>query len=56
MYGSDQSASLERNEMIDLVKGIRNIEKALGDGCKKILDEEIIVANKLRQHINDLVI
>ena len=55
MYGSDQSASIEPNEMKDLVKGIRNIEKSLGNGCKKILDEEIVIANKLRQHINDLV-
>ena len=32
MYGSDQSASIELNEIKDLVKGIRNIEKSMGDG------------------------
>ena len=53
MYGSDQSASLEPKEIKDLVKGVRNIEKSLGDGCKKILDEELVIANKLRQHINN---
>ena len=55
MYGSDQSASLEPNEIRDLVKGVRNIEKSLGDGCKKIINEEIFIANKLRQHIPCLV-
>ena len=55
MYGSDQSASLEPREIRDLVKGVRNIEKSLGDGCKKIIDEEIVIANKLRQHIPFLV-
>ena len=55
MYGSDQSASLEPNEIKDLVKGVRNIEKSLGDGSKKVLDEEKVIANKLRQHINDLI-
>ena len=51
MYGSDQSASIEPNEIKDLVKGIRNIEKSLGDVKKRILDEEILIAEKLRQHI-----
>ena len=55
MYGSDQSASLEPSEIRDLVKGVRNIEKSLGDGCKTIIDEEIVIANKLRQHIPSLV-
>lgn len=38
--GPDHKASLEPAELISLVKGIRNIEKALGDGVKKpSLDE-----------------
>lgn len=34
MEGPDHKASLEPNELIDLVKGIRNIELALGNGIK----------------------
>lgn len=34
MQGPDHKASLEPIELISLVKGIRNIEKALGDGIK----------------------
>ena len=35
MVGPDHRASLEPNELIAMIKGIRNIEKALGDGIKK---------------------
>ena len=38
MYGSDQSASLEPNGLIQLVKQVRKISEAMGDGDKKILD------------------
>lgn len=34
MAGPDHAASLEPYELISMVKGIRNIEKALGDGIK----------------------
>ena len=37
MYGSDQSASIEPNEIKDLVKGIRNIEKSMGDGKRFLM-------------------
>lgn len=35
MPGPDQVASLEPDEFAEMVKAIRNIEKALGDGIKK---------------------
>lgn len=35
MKGPDHKASLEPNELKAMVNGIRNIEKALGDGIKK---------------------
>ncbi len=35
MEGPDHKASLEPDELIAMVKAIRNIEKALGDGIKK---------------------
>jgi N,N'-diacetyllegionaminate synthase len=34
MEGPDHKASLEPNELIAMVKGIRNIEKAMGNGVK----------------------
>ena len=40
MYGPDHKASLNPKEMKTLVYAIRNIEKALGDGIKKIYPEE----------------
>jgi len=49
MYGPDHKASIEPQELIDLVKSIRNIELALGDGIKKcspIEQKNIIVARK----------
>ena len=51
MYGSDQSSSLEPNQLKKLISGVRLIENAMGDGQKRILKEEIINAEKLRQHI-----
>ena len=52
MYGSDQSASVELNGVRTLVGAVRKIEVALGDGEKRIVDEEIPVAKKLREHLN----
>ena len=51
MYGSDQSASVEPNGLKQLVGAVRKIELAMGDGKKRILDEEITIAKKLRAHI-----
>jgi N-acetylneuraminate synthase len=52
MYGSDQSASVEPAGFRQLVGAVRKIELAMGDGKKKILDSEIIIAKKLRNHLN----
>lgn len=48
MWGSDQKASIEPTGMFRFVRDIRNIEKALGDGIKKVYESEIEVARKLR--------
>lgn len=48
MYGSDQKASIEPQGLFSLVKDIRAMEQALGNG-EKILDEkEMAVRKKLR--------
>ncbi len=53
MYGSDQAASIEPKTFKELIGGVRKIEQAMkGDKVKKILEEEIPVAKKLRAHIN----
>ncbi len=51
MYGSDQSASVEPHGLRTLVKKVKEIETAMGDGEKRILEQEIPIANNLRQHI-----
>jgi N-acetylneuraminate synthase len=51
LYGSDQAASIEPALFIQLVGGIRKIEKAMGDGVIKISDNEAPIAKKLRSHI-----
>ena len=48
MYGSDQSASLEKAGLERLVRDIRRIESILGDGVKRIWDSEKPVMKKLR--------
>lgn len=52
MYGSDQSASVEPNGLRQLVAAVRKIEKALGDGEKRIIDAEVPIAKKLREHLD----
>lgn len=47
MYGSDQKASLEMNEMEELVQNIRQIPFILGDGIKRITSGEEIIRKKL---------
>jgi len=49
MWGTDQAASVEIGGMFRLVKDIRDIEKALGDGIKKVYDSELGSINKLRR-------
>lgn len=52
MYGSDQSASIEPAGLKQLVGAIRKIELAMGDGVKNIIEAEIPIALKLREHLN----
>jgi N-acetylneuraminate synthase len=47
MYGSDQSASLEPKGLELLVRDIRIIEKALGDGIKILTEDEKPIREKL---------
>jgi N-acetylneuraminate synthase len=48
MYGSDQSASLEKAGLERLVRDIRRIDSILGDGAKRVWDSEKPVMKKLR--------
>jgi N-acetylneuraminate synthase len=48
MYGSDQAASIEPGGLLKLVRDIRVIEKAMGDGIKRVTLEEESVKAKLR--------
>jgi len=52
MYGSDQSASIEPQGFRQLVGSVMVIEKAMGDGVKRFLEEEKPIAENLRQHLN----
>lgn len=51
MYGSDQAASIEPFGLQMLVGAVRKIQKAMGDGVKRVLPAEEKVAAKLRAHI-----
>ncbi len=50
MWGTDQAASLEPDGLRRLVRDIRVIEAALGDGVKRIYESEKPVMKKLRLH------
>ncbi len=49
LWGTDQSASVEITGMFRLVKDIRDIEKALGDGHKIVYESERPAQVKLRK-------
>ena len=49
MFGSDQAASVEPFGFQRLVRDIRAVESALGDGVKVVYDSEIPVKEKLRR-------
>jgi N-acetylneuraminate synthase len=51
MYGSDQAASVEPLGVVQLGRYTRILEKAVGDGVKRILPEEEKIAAKLRAHL-----
>ncbi len=50
MWGSDQGASLEPEELTALVAGIRTVEVALGDGVKRVMPGEHQPMARLRRH------
>lgn len=49
MWGSDQAASVEPYGMRRLVKDIRFVERAMGDGAKRVYDSELPIMKKLRR-------
>ena len=49
MWGSDHAASLEPSGLTRLVRDIRVVEAAMGDGVKKIYDSELPSRAKLRK-------
>jgi N-acetylneuraminate synthase len=49
MWGSDQAASLEPNGMTRLMRDIRLVETAFGDGQKRLLERERPIMEKLRR-------
>ena len=49
MWGSDQSASLEPGPFAELVRDIRILELALGDGIKQVFPGELAPRAKLRR-------
>jgi N-acetylneuraminate synthase len=52
MWGSDQAASLEPQGIEHLVRDIRIVESALGDGVKKVWESELEPMKKLRRKTN----
>lgn len=49
MWGSDHAASVELGGLYRLVSNIRDIEKALGDGVKRVYESELAPKKKLRR-------
>ena len=49
MWGSDQAASVEPHGIKRLVRDIRELDYAIGDGVKKIYDSEVPIMKKLRR-------
>jgi len=49
MWGSDQAASVEPGGFMRLVRDIRVIEQALGDGIKRVYESELAARAKLRR-------
>jgi N-acetylneuraminate synthase len=52
MYGSDQAASLEIDELIRLIRDIRLMETVMGNGEKTVLETEKPIREKLRYYEN----
>ena len=49
MWGSDQAASVEPHGISRLIRDIRTVEAAMGDGEKRVYDSERPIIDKLRR-------
>ena len=49
MWGTDHMASVEPHGLLKLVRGIRELEKAIGDGVKVVTKGEKYIRDKLRK-------
>jgi N-acetylneuraminate synthase len=49
MWGSDQAASVEPQGISHLVRDIRLVETAMGDGVKRVIEREVPIMKKLRR-------
>ena len=49
MWGTDLMCSVEPQGLIKLVRGINELNLALGDGIKRVTETEISIRNKLRK-------
>ncbi len=49
MWGSDQAASVEPQGFMRMVRDIRLVETAMGDGVKRVEEREVPVMKKLRR-------
>ena len=49
MWGSDHLASVEPQGLIKLVRGVRELEEAMGDGIKRVTEGELLSRKKLRK-------
>lgn len=56
MKGGDHSASLEPSGLEKLIRDIRAIEQALGDGVKRLIEEEKPIKEKLAKSIVSKVV
>jgi sialic acid synthase SpsE len=54
MWGSDQAASIEPQGLVRMVRDVRVITEAMGDGVKQIYDGERAAMRKLRRVPGDL--
>jgi N-acetylneuraminate synthase len=49
MWGTDQMCSVEPQGLIKLVRGVKELTLALGDGVKRVTDTEQKIKDKLRK-------
>ena len=49
MWGTDQMCSVEPQGLIKLVRGVKELSLALGDGVKRVTEAEQKIKDKLRK-------